>query len=320
MSSESLHRSMSELVWVALMVLVMLFAFSQNKAQKVHVQNKKEVAKFKERIVELEAENLKLKLDLESLSVQRSNEQLREENEKLVAEVKALEVENKILLESVSKLKVDNAHLITRIETLKKQLSDMSALLESYKDKGDVRDGFFIASKDMIGIEGNLNRVAVVVDTSSSMVSGKKWKETKRIIGTWISNLDIENLLLITYGSEIDVFENRFIYVKKSGPGVVNENLRKIIGHLEGITPGGSSHTYYAIEKAYRYKPDTIILFTDGSPSHDGKAEMQKIRRLVSQHSNVPINIIGLGDYFHPEVGSHIRELLRITEGVFIGR
>ncbi len=93
---------------------------------------------------------------------------------------------------------------------------------------------------------------------------------------------------------------------------------------LEAIQPGGWTDTLAAFQKAYDYDVDTILLLSDGAPSKLASgayqdALAQQIYQLCRQHAEVPVNTIGLGNYFDQEMSAFLRTVANITGGEFRG-
>jgi hypothetical protein len=70
---------------------------------------------------------------------------------------------------------------------------------------------------------------------------------------------------------------------------------------------------------------DTIILFTDGEPnSPTGRdqfePEMTELIYDLCRQYSVPVNAVGLGDYFKPELSRFLLTVSQETGGSFVGR
>jgi len=105
--------------------------------------------------------------------------------------------------------------------------------------------------------------------------------------------------------------------------------------------PSGGTNTLKALSAAYQLSPDSILLFTDGAPGLETPLEQSKeqklrgefpkppdfdkhrsqIYELLKQHKNgPPINVIGIGYYFEPELSNFLKTLAKQTKGSFQGR
>ncbi len=375
--SEALHLSLSELVWTALMVLILVFAVCQNEARKTQKEMQATMGAQAARIATLEGEterfnkekaewerskkeqrakdDLAKDLDAEkkkNTELQTANETLQGEKRGLETRVKTLEGDKRDLLNKcgdlerrIAKIPQDINDAVTQAVATEKSQSDEAikeleqkhaAIVKELEEKYDVlfedlEKQYLIVSKDMIDIKGKLEQVVCIVDCSSSMVYEEKWDLTKKLIGTWMSHLPIQKLMLITYNKDVTLYKDGYINLAQGRKrGSDNPNLTGCVRYLEQVKPQGFSDTYNALKKAYEYDPDTIILFTDGSPNRtdtgskksEDEKEMKKIEELVGLEENrkIPINIIGFGDYFSPAVGNHIRRVTDLTEGTFLGR
>ena len=74
----------------------------------------------------------------------------------------------------------------------------------------------------------------------------------------------------------------------------------------------------------HEYDVDTILLLSDGAPSKLASgayqdALAQQIYQLCRQHAEVPVNTIGLGNYFDQEMSAFLRTVANITGGEFRG-
>lgn len=382
--SEPLDLSLSELVWIALMVLLLIFGFSQNKARKEYEDQRAEILRLTTDNDRLKREN-KVFTDGEKTLRQEINKDknLQDENTTLQEHINALvsekaqlqeryevlkqllargnnskakildnlekekiicknlmasnlELEKKVsaLNDRITRLENENQSLQAlwddskeRLTDTKDENKDLNAQIKKLKESiEDMQKEFLLLSRDMIDIKGKLNRVICIVDCSSSMVSNENWDVTKKLIKTWISHLDIKELMLITYNETVVLHTDTFLDVAKDHPGQLNENLQNVVSYLDKIIPQSYSDTYSALEEAYKHAPDTIFLFTDGAPNRhrDGivdEHEMQRIiTGLIEEHRGIPINIIGFGNYFDERIGNYFTKVIELTDGTFIGR
>ncbi len=357
--SDSIHLSLSELAWASFLILVLIFAISQNdvrvkdKEQKILISQYADLLKNSSLLLEqikakgktLEEEYADLNHSIEELNKERESliaqcndlkKQLLDAQEQNKADVKslreeilalkeknaALEIDNKTQKEKVAALEADRMALEEKVTALEVNNSDLKKQIDIYKKY------YVVIGRDMIDIKGGLDKVVCVVDCSASMtfLSTKRWSETQRRIKAWISYLDIKELALITYNKTATVHTKDFLDIGKREPNEINENIKQILKYLESVIPQSSSNTYEALERAYEFKPDTIILFTNGSPSRNTKSgidesEMNRIiEDLIKKHQDIPVNIVGIGDYFNDKTGTYFRKITELTRGSFIGR
>lgn len=93
---------------------------------------------------------------------------------------------------------------------------------------------------------------------------------------------------------------------------------------MRAIKPGGWTNTLDALRKAYEYQPDTVVLLTDGAPSRASSgvyddALARQIYQLCREHPAVPVNTIGLGNYFDANMSTFLRTVASLTGGAFRG-
>jgi hypothetical protein len=80
------------------------------------------------------------------------------------------------------------------------------------------------------------------------------------------------------------------------------------------------------MQTAYGYEGlDTIILFSDGAPTDANSnrfspAMAQQIYALCRAHASIPVNTIGLGNYFDKDLSTFLRTVSQLTGGTFLGR
>jgi hypothetical protein len=187
-----------------------------------------------------------------------------------------------------------------------------------------------IVSRQLVGVEGALRRVAFIFDASGSMKergtgTDDRWREAQKIATTWLAHLDVDECVLIVFSSNVITVPTDGSFIRVSGPeGEANRN--RLMAQLNSVEPRGRTNTLAAFQKAYEYEGlDTIILFSDGAPSNASSGEFdavmaQEIYALCGQHADVPVNAIGLGNYFDQNMSTFLRHVARITGGTFRGR
>ena len=208
-------------------------------------------------------------------------------------------------------------------------------------------------NNQLLGLRGDLRRVAIIVDISNSMLGasnqGKSyWDLTMGMIDRWINSLDVEEAALIFFGNE----------AKLAVPmGRLDETLRQSISKITKEASPTDSQTNFLVAFRLAFsidQIDTIIVFSDGLPSVDvdGKkihapaarrpnetesdyraridssikanvkkilAVHQEIVALIRLHPKVAVNAVGLGDkVYSPHTGNLLNELALQSGGVFI--
>jgi predicted nuclease with TOPRIM domain len=185
-------------------------------------------------------------------------------------------------------------------------------------------------SRELVGLEGGLKRVAFLFDASGSMkkpgsTDGERWAEARRIAATWLAHLDVDECVLVVFSSDVRTFPADGSMLQVSGPGS-EANRARLLESLNAVEPAGWTNTLDALRAAYAYEGlDTIILFSDGAPTNatTGRfdpAVVRQIYALCRDHANVPINTIGLGNYFDENMAAVLRNLANMTGGTFRGR
>lgn len=220
-------------------------------------------------------------------------------------------------------LQASQAVMKSEIDRLKAQLESRSS------DEFSVR-------QEILGIEAkNLGRVVILLDTSSSMSQSTAWKDAKRLVQVWLTHLPIEECVLISFNSKIHVYpESGFLRIRKPDKSVIEVNRQHLLKQVNDAALDTYTDTLRALEKAYSFSDaDMILLFTDGKPQTSTaryEALAPRIFSLVKEHSRIPINAIGLGDYEKIESDDRkagknlqihfLKEIARLSGGNFIAR
>ncbi|MEO8495795.1 MAG: hypothetical protein ABI614_12040 [Planctomycetota bacterium] len=185
-------------------------------------------------------------------------------------------------------------------------------------------------NRELIGISGPLKRVAIIFDASGSMKEagnggGDRWQEAQKIARTWLQHLDVDECVLIVYSSDVRTFPADGTLANVRGEN--GEAARhKLLEHLTGVEPKGWTNTLEALRKAYSYEGiDSMILFSDGAPTNPNLGRFDQgvaneIYALCHKHDKIPVNTVGLGNYFDEDLGTFLRTVARTTGGTFLGR
>jgi predicted nucleic acid-binding Zn-ribbon protein len=294
-------------------------------ARKAVTELGKEKSELEKRRSELEKKNSELaskNADLEKQKVNAENtiRELTKDCEKRLAYLK----ENH---------KAEIAKLQAVVSALRRELGDRppKPIPGAAGGKGDPEKG---VRAELLGLQGNLEHVAIIFDTSGSMgrpfQGVSRWQHAKKIVDVWIKHLKISEGVLIQFNSTVtDVYpvekppDKPFLDLK------VEANRTLLSDRLATIEPQGGTNTLAALKRAYSYANlDTILLFTDGEPNNGetdtfDDAIAQEIYALVSKHykeNHITVNTIGLGDYFRPELSGFLTRLAKEGGGSFLGR
>lgn len=184
-------------------------------------------------------------------------------------------------------------------------------------------------NKQLVGLTGPMKRVAILFDASGSMRQAStqgadRWAEAQSIAATWLRHLNVQQCLLIVYASNVRAFpEDGTLADLRGESGAARRE--ELLDRVRNITPAGGTNTLAALQKAYEYDVDTILLLSDGAPSRSttGKydAELaQEIYELCKAHADIPVNTIGLGNYFDQDMSTFLRTVASITGGGFRGQ
>jgi hypothetical protein len=179
------------------------------------------------------------------------------------------------------------------------------------------------------------------------MKESNLWEPSINIVSTWVRELELEGCVMIVYDDQVEVLKGdnknpQFLknhWLSFHNPlldftgDAGKKQQEQIFNTLRKLEPRGGTATHDALKKAYEFDIDTILLFTDGEPTHvDGKQEYQEVAEsqthaLVAKykHRNIPINTIGLGNYFkvnkdQARLANFLKKLADDTGGAFIGR
>lgn len=183
-------------------------------------------------------------------------------------------------------------------------------------------------NRELVGLKGSLRRVAIIFDASGSMRQtggggADRWTEAREIAATWLKHLNVHECVLIVYSTDVRTFPaDGSLTDLRGAEGAAKRD--QLLRELEAIQPGGWTDTLAAFQKAYDYDVDTILLLSDGAPSKLASgayqdALAQQIYQLCRQHAEVPVNTIGLGNYFDQEMSAFLRTVANITGGEFRG-
>jgi len=211
----------------------------------------------------------------------------------------------------------------------KQQFASRLDRAEQQRDLALARDTQ--VNRELVGLEGKLKQVVVLFDASGSMNAqspdgkGNRWAEAKRIVATWLRRLDVDECVLIVFSDNVRSFPQDGSFARLRGEHGESQRVR-LLQMLDTIEPKGWTNTLGALRKAYEYpQVDTMILFSDGAPTNANlgrfdAAVAEEIYQLCRSHSNIPINTIGLGNYFERDLWNFLRTVAGVTGGTFQGR
>lgn len=194
------------------------------------------------------------------------------------------------------------------------------------------------AASDVLGFNGQFKNVVFIIDISESMLQSgdpilpgvggnaaarQRWNKTKREIVSWARHLPMETLRLVVFNSKVYEYpgDGKFFSMESADRA---EAVRVLERGLGNVVPRTQTNTLAAFRKAYSYPGvDTIILFTDGQPYVQGIDEavlIADVQRLIGEHRDIPVNVVGIGEYFEKSFADFLRGIASTTGGEFIGR
>jgi predicted nuclease with TOPRIM domain len=276
------------------------------------------VAALKKRMQELNIELVEAKDEAVALRVASD-----EEVEQLKAQVAAGDEKSEQYLAQLKRAAALLQSLKLEKQNLQKELSEAERL----------RQAQLLAeaenNRELIGLKGKLQRVAIVFDASGSMRAeseqgvGDRWAEAQEILGIWLRHLNIEQCVVVVYSTRVRTIPEDGSFVDLRGE-VGRTKRESLLEQVGAIAPGGTTNTYDALRTAYGYDIDTIVLLTDGAPSREASgvyddALAQQIYQLCRTHTDIPVNTIGLGNYFDADMATFLRTVASITGGSFRG-
>jgi len=218
---------------------------------------------------------------------------------------------------------------------LKQQVADLEAQIRHLRER--LRKAL---PHELIGIQGKLDRVLFLFDTSQSMGrpvgEGRKttfWEQAVETAETWLEHLPVKEIGLITFAEHAYAHPSRGKLVAKistQGTGL-GSDARDLLEKLGNTKPkGNQTDTLAALRMAFEaYRDiDCIILFTDGNPTSLGggvgaNASERILNYVLAQRAKgkkILVNTVGLGDYFEKSYSKFLKELAVSTGGAFIGR
>jgi hypothetical protein len=287
------------------------------KARTEHERHAEKIAKLEgelERLGGVEKDRDRLKRELERLGgVEKDRDRLKRELERLGD----IEKDRDRLEKELANAQALNAKQENELSDLRERLAAC--------EKQPKPDQLTI-NRELIGLQGKLKKTAILVDSSGSM-QGARWKEAVDVIEIWLNQLPVDRVNLINFNEDIRSYPGPNLFLQVGGTDAPSKDKRRaLVQHLRNIQPTGGTFTRGALERAYSLTGlDSIILFTDGAPNTGQEAtivesEVEAIKQLIQKHPDIPINAIGVGEYFDPKLSGFLLEVGRLSKGTFLGR
>ena len=253
--------------------------------------------------------------------------------QKKIAESQATAQEGKLL-----QGKLDRA--ANELDRVKRSLKDAEGarIAAEAKVQKEARARGQAAATDVLGFKGRFENVVFIIDISHSMTHVKdpelkgyknakyrpeRWNRVKKEIITWATNLRMRSLRVVLFHSDVMEYpgEGGFYGMEGGDRATSVATLTKL---LEEVRPNLATNTLGAFEAAYKYPNiDTMILFTDGRPLVEGRNVddvIADVQKLVRKRVNIPVNVVGIGEYFEKSFADFLRDIADATGGEFIGR
>lgn len=216
------------------------------------------------------------------------------------------------------------------IATLSKRHQENEKLIEKIAQRAH---GEKVIRQELIGLKGKFKRVAFIIDRSGSMgVTSKhskldRWTQVRKIVEAWLQYLPVKKCVVLAFNATVELYpHNRHGQLVEMVGKKAAINRCKIIAWLKSITPIGNTNIYNAIQQAFAFDIDTIVLFTDGKPSElyayttKTREQLQQEILQLSCTRKIPFNIVGLGKYYTEQYGGFLIQLAEKTQGSFGGR
>ena len=280
---------------------------------------------------ELNALVTSLKRRLEEMNIDLQSARDNADNARAAAEAQSQELQAKLDAgdRQAEAYLADLRRATEMLESLKLEKQQLQSELTAAEHK---RQADLLAeaenNRELVGLKGSLGRVAILFDASGSMRQtgnggADRWTEAQEIAAIWLKHLNVQECVLIAYSNDIRTFPaDGSLASLRGDEGAAKRDL--LLRELQSIQPGGWTDTLAAFQKAYEYDVDTILLLSDGAPSKLASGAYQdelaqEIYELCRRHADIPVNAIGLGNYFDQEMSSFLRTVATLTGGSFRG-
>lgn len=182
------------------------------------------------------------------------------------------------------------------------------------------REEFEHAQAALIGLEGDMEGVVFVFDTSGSMAETGRFPNYQSLLENWILHIPFERFNVIDFSNHIRVWH------ADSLVDGTPSNRQAAVRFVEGFATGGRTNTLAALQAAFALPGvDTIVLMSDGRPEVTGnpRGDMLAVRgflRRANASRRVTINCVAMGNYFGKEYGEFLQQIASEHGGMFIGR
>lgn len=218
------------------------------------------------------------------------------------------------LQQKTRSLKTSNDEIAAQVAALR---AELRALVSSVEAKKKAQGSQGLTDFSILGITTRAKKILIVVDLSGSMDA---WSQT--LVETLVEIIepfhkDIHFGIIGFQGFGISQYwpvEGRMAIGDESS----KISARSFIGRIPGLLNGGTP-TKAALLRALQYRPESIILVSDGAPDDD---EPEDIIRTVTRlnQGRVEINTVAVGRYLiHSRLIEFLNKLAKENRGQFVG-
>jgi len=241
------------------------------------------------------------------LEAERQARDARREKAGLVRERDALRTRIATLGRLLANARASARDLRDENVALERRIAELLAAAEASASKE------LVLRRELVGLAGPLRHVVFVFDESYSLRESGRWTEAVGLLEEWVETLEVARCGVVSFSKEAASFHDALVKVHGERNAPVRAAIAKWLDERE---PGPNSNLLAALELAHSFEGvDSIVLFTDGRV--DSK---RRIRRWLSARQQIPINVIGVGDYFSDSAAGFLRDVAERTGGSFRGR
>ncbi len=209
----------------------------------------------------------------------------------------------------------------SQIRTAQAALSAAQQAATDARAQADAQQKAIKGLKDaqgaLIGLNGKMEGVVFIFDTSGSMKETGRFDEYKDLLKGWIKHVDFKRFNVIRFSDTTEIWKTGQLADKNK----TNEDGACLF--VDGFRPDGATSTFAALKAAFSLNPDTITLMSDGRPEPGGTAEMTAIHAWLQQVNSsrqVVINCVAMGNYFGKDYAEFLQKIAQDHGGMFIGR
>ena len=258
---QSVGIAFSELAWLLLLGVVLLWCYNLVKYNKMIAQKDKQIVEYAKKIEELESQDPMYKAMTERFKAMQKELDRLELVEKKYKEIV-------VKFRDINSLK-DSALLEIKQEKITELQKHISQLREELaiarksdtllqKQISQLREELAIAGKsdtsirkELLGLKGPLQNVAFILDKSYSMNRDQRWDKTCDIVKTWLTYLNVEKCILLRFSDGVRVIPDgkakTHQYLEMIGENR-QTNLEELLVQLKNVKPSGATNTYNALK------------------------------------------------------------------------